>query len=826
MPKLRDERILSVVFNQPWFIHDRVLTQIQTLVVAHALGNTIDADEVRSIVENRDDSVHDLTVEARRGRSNDDSQSGYTLHGSVARIPITGVLVEHSSMVNGVSQERGTGYDSIVAMIDEALADKRVSSILYHINSPGGHAQVCKMCADRMYEARSAKPSETMYESLGASAAVYLGSQSQRSHARPDSIVGSIGTYMVVTDYSRFFENAGVEVNVISSAPDKGSGVPGAPVSDTAKRQHQSIVDELAGQFVGAVARGRGVAESAIREQATGHVWMGQEALKRGLVDEIHEAVGSVIDAMNERYGSSTQQDNARADVVTGAPTQAAQSAKEIAMRGEQGTEAQTEAAGQDTNTTTTIDTDAIANAGKKAERDRVAAIKLRADRFMGTEGVRKLMDEAIDNETTPEQFSEQLMDLLAEEQPPTGHASGTHIEVGELGAQRETQASSLILAVRGNPSIEHALTAGGDRARRVARALGFDSPELADKAIRDAESAGLRGMSVSQMAHRSVARAEGISMDQSMRKYANAQDLLSAASHGSSDFPLLLANTANKTLQARFEEEDSWYERICRIRTATDYKLATIHRISEAADFQRLPEGQVPEQITFNERREGIQVEPWGVGFSFTFQMLANDDLQAFSDWAEAVALASARVPNISLVKLLEQNGGLGPVMSDGNTLFHADHNNLLDAAALSFNAAWAAIKSMRKQTGFGSDKAPLDIMPSLILTSVDLMDVAEDLYSQEKQDGQGKQQRRNTLRGRLKPVSTARLTSPNRWWTFAEPSRVPTFEARFYQGQRRPVISRVPSPTNMAQRFEAIMYGFGLSAINHEGATVNQGT
>lgn len=494
-------------------------------------------------------------------------------------------------------------------------------------------------------------------------------------------------------------------------------------------------------------------------------------------------------------------------------------------MEGDKGKTAQTDAAGQGT-AVADVDQEALKAAGKREEKARVTAITDRASRFMSTEGVQKLKDEAIDGDMTPQAFSDKLMDLLAEEQAPTGHDRGAQVSVGAEGAVRERDATSLILAVKASPVIESSLAGESQKAKRVASALGFDSPELASRAIREAESSGLRGMRLDQIAHRAVARAEGISIDDSMRKYSNAQQLLSAASHGTSDFPLLLDNTANKTLQARFEEEDSWFEKICRIRSANDYKLAKVNRISEAADFQKLPEGQVPEQVSFNERQEGIQVEPWGVGFSFTFQMMANDDLQAFSDWAEAVGMAGARVPNISLVKALEMGSGLGPTMSDGKTLFHADHNNIATAAALSFSSAWASIKLMAKQKGFGEDAAPLDLRPSLILTPIDLMDTAEDLFSQDKQEGSGKQQRNNTLKNRLRPVSTARLASSSRWWTFAEPNRVPTFEARFYQGQRRPVISRVPSPTNMAQRYEAIMYGFGLSAINHEGATTNAGT
>lgn len=53
------------------------------------------------------------------------------------------------------------------------------------------------------------------------------------------------------------------------------------------------------------------------------------------------------------------------------------------------------------------------------------------------------------------------------------------------------------------------------------------------------------------------------------------------------------------------------------------------------------------------------------------------NDDLGAFADLAHRMVRAAAETEARTLVTLLEAGSSNRPTLSDGKTLFHADHGN-----------------------------------------------------------------------------------------------------------------------------------------------------
>ncbi|MEL0625302.1 Mu-like prophage major head subunit gpT family protein, partial [Marinomonas arenicola] len=76
----------------------------------------------------------------------------------------------------------------------------------------------------------------------------------------------------------------------------------------------------------------------------------------------------------------------------------------------------------------------------------------------------------------------------------------------------------------------------------------------------------------------------------------------------------------------------------------------------------------------------EQIQLATYGRLFSISRQTIINDDLQAFTKLPMKMGRAAIRTVGDLVYALLMSN----PNMKDGKSLFHADHNNILTAAAL----------------------------------------------------------------------------------------------------------------------------------------------
>lgn len=215
-----------------------------------------------------------------------------------ALICISGPITKYGSSMSDMPH----GLIGARKAIRDAAANPSIKGIVLHIDSPGGTVAGITDCAEDILRARAVKPVIAFVEDMGASAAYWLASQADRVIANTGAAVGSIGVYNVVSDWSKFYETQGVAVTVIKSGAFKGVGVEGAPVEDEHKADIQRVVDSIHGLFVGAVNAGRKRDLSAL---ADGRVWIGEEALALGLVDQVG-TLADAIGAATKTRGSVT----------------------------------------------------------------------------------------------------------------------------------------------------------------------------------------------------------------------------------------------------------------------------------------------------------------------------------------------------------------------------------------------------------------------------------------------------------------------------------------------------------------------------------------
>jgi len=201
-----------------------------------------------------------------------------------AEIAITGLLLRQRDEMLAFWGVENTGYDEIVRAIDVAKA-QGARGILLSISSPGGDAQGVGVAADAIYNARANLPVVAHISGIGASGAYWLASQATEISADRDAIVGSIGVFSVMRDFSEMLEGAGIKTHVLRFGEYKGAGVVGAEITEGQLSVQQDYVNSLGAQFVEAIARGRGAVLSNPAAVATGAYWITGEAIKRNLVD-------------------------------------------------------------------------------------------------------------------------------------------------------------------------------------------------------------------------------------------------------------------------------------------------------------------------------------------------------------------------------------------------------------------------------------------------------------------------------------------------------------------------------------------------------------
>ena len=136
--------------------------------------------------------------------------------------------------------------------------------------------------------ARAQKPVVAIANSLAASAAYWIGCSASEFYVTPGGEVGSIGVWQAHQDYSKAMDEAGVKTTLISAGKFKVEGNPYAPLDEEAQGFMQSRVDDYYAAFTKAVAKGRGVPISQVRDgMGQGRVLGADAALASSMVDGI-----------------------------------------------------------------------------------------------------------------------------------------------------------------------------------------------------------------------------------------------------------------------------------------------------------------------------------------------------------------------------------------------------------------------------------------------------------------------------------------------------------------------------------------------------------
>lgn len=235
-----------------------------------------------------DVKAHVLAVQsagpiAPKAAAGDDDARPYQLStDGIAMIPIRGMLMkQQSSLSSSTSTVRAR------RQVRAAAADPDVRAIVLAIESPGGTVAGTKELAADVAMAQTKKSVVAYIEDLGASAAYWIASQAGRIAANSMAMVGSIGTYGVVHDYSKYAENQGIKVHVIRAGAFKGSGEPGTPISAAEIAERQQLIDQVNQHFLDGVAAGRKKTIDAVKALADGRVHLAATALGLGLIDAV-----------------------------------------------------------------------------------------------------------------------------------------------------------------------------------------------------------------------------------------------------------------------------------------------------------------------------------------------------------------------------------------------------------------------------------------------------------------------------------------------------------------------------------------------------------
>lgn len=397
---------------------------------------------------------------------------------------------------------------------------------------------------------------------------------------------------------------------------------------------------------------------------------------------------------------------------------------------------------------------DKIRSDATAAERTRATTIRQMADKV----GLGEAAADMIERGLTPAQASAELLDKLAEAQGQSRSAQSTQVQsqvdVSLLTAKRTAMQNALMHRCDPSVKLEEA-------------AREFRGMRLIDLAR---ESVELVGGNVRGMTPQEVARA-ALGCDR--------QAVRAAGMHTTSDFPLLLGGTVNRTLRAGYELAPQTWRPLGRQTTVPDFRAVTRAALGDISALEKVNEHGEYKYGTINEDGAPLKVTKFGKIIAITWESVVNDDLGALTRIPQALGGAAAQTESNLVWDLLLGN----PNFTDGKPLFHADHGNLAAAAgAINTTTLAAARAAMRKQKSKAD--AFLNVAPEFLVVGPDKELEAYQFTS--SQYVPAKNADINDVRNAsLTVIVDARITG-NQWYLYAAPGVVDTFEYAYLEGEQ----------------------------------------
>jgi hypothetical protein len=289
------------------------------------------------------------------------------------------------------------------------------------------------------------------------------------------------------------------------------------------------------------------------------------------------------------------------------------------------------------------------------------------------------------------------------------------------------------------------------------------------------------------------------------------------------SDFPLILANVANRALMAGWDEAEETWREWCAAGSVSDFKTHSLPRASETDDLDEIPEGMPYKYGERAEAQEQYKIATYGKLFSLNRQTIINDDLGALTDIPVQHGEAAARKIGDVACAVLTANAAMG----DGIALFHASHSNLSSGAAGAPSEATIgpAVASMRKQKDI-KNKRRLNIRPAIFLAPVSIESASEIFFNSEMFTSDAKASTRKNIYGGtvFKRVYESRLDddSVTAWYLLAKIGK--TVKVFFLNGQQKPYME-----TKQGWSVDGVEYKVridcGAKALDWRGMNKNAG-
>lgn len=264
------------------------LIDAKSLVKAHMADGLLYSDQVKGVVKkllkiDEDEEINQVGVadmQNVKGKKHEGEEIAvYYAYGDIVDSPVEGTVFGGGHMIVGTD---------VCKDLEDLMNDDDVKAVVLRVNSGGGSAYASEQIWHQITKLKEKKPVVVSMGGAAASGGYYISCNSNWIVAEPTTLTGSIGIFGVIPDASELMtQKLGLKYDEVKTNKNSNFGTTARPLN----------ADELAalGQYISRgyslfrqrVADGRKMSVDQVEQIAQGHVFLGQDALKIKLVDEL-----------------------------------------------------------------------------------------------------------------------------------------------------------------------------------------------------------------------------------------------------------------------------------------------------------------------------------------------------------------------------------------------------------------------------------------------------------------------------------------------------------------------------------------------------------
>jgi protease-4 len=215
--------------------------------------------------------------------------------GKVLMIPVFGIISDIPS--RGIIFTQPSMVQDIVSQLRLAEKDPEIKAVLFKIDSPGGSVTASDILYHEIksFKERTGVKVASVIMNVAASGGYYMALPSDLIVSHPTSMTGSVGVIFLQPKFYELMDKIGVGVSANTSGKNKDMGSPFRETTDAEEKIFQSLTDSLGKRFIDLVVAHRQISPEAVKDVASARIYLADEALALGLIDEI----GYIDDAIS-----------------------------------------------------------------------------------------------------------------------------------------------------------------------------------------------------------------------------------------------------------------------------------------------------------------------------------------------------------------------------------------------------------------------------------------------------------------------------------------------------------------------------------------------